>query len=233
MRKTLLLLITVASLSAGATEPSATTKPATARAAGAATQPALTLAESDRLYARRAEEAAQQFQEAMHAARRERLRQLRAIQDKMMAAKDLAAANRIQELIAVTEAEFQAAAQGRRQESLTLRIAGKIDGKALLIVRQDQARWHQQQYGFPTGLTLNASRWDPSRSETLDNTGPTTYLPTQVNFRRATLVKKTGRNLVEVVSGEDELRIAFDDTDPGAGNYELLIEFPPAGAAMP
>ena len=219
----------------------AQTKPATTRPTAAiastapATQPALTLAESDRMLARKIEEAAQHYEQAIQSARNQRLRQLRQLQEKAMSARDLDQAMRIKGLIAATEAEMQsaAAAAGDKAPRRTpsLRIVGNIDGKNLLVIRQDRARWMQQQYGYPGGVMLNGVHWDPSKSDTLDNAGPTMFLPGKVNLRNAALVKKTGRNMVEVVADNDEVRIAFDDTDPGAGRYDLLIEFAPAAAS--
>ena len=80
-------------------------------------------------------------------------------------------------------------------------------------------------------MTLNGVAWDPSKSDALRNSGESIFLPRKVNFRTAAMVKKTGRNLVEVQADQDELRILFDDLDPGAGKYDLLIEFAEAAGS--
>jgi hypothetical protein len=239
MSITLLLLIGLASASAGVSSPQArpdstATSGTTRPAATAKSSSDLTLAESDRLYAHRTEEAAQQYAQAVRAAQKQRLRQLRTLKDHALTAKDLDAAIHIQDLITSTEAQLKAAPPGHRKP-ITLHVTGKIDGKGVLVIRQDRAAWQQQQYGYPEGLTINGVRWEPGQVSTLDNRGATTYLPGKVNFRTAALVKKSGRSPVEVLAGADELHIAVDDADPGAGRYDLVIELAPAApdAAAP
>jgi hypothetical protein len=99
-----------------------------------------------------------------------------------------------------------------------------IDGRNVLIVRRDGAEWKQQEYGYPSGLTINGVRWDPSKDYRLRNSGATEFLAAPVNFRSAALVHKSGRDLVEVQALDDAVQISFNDVQMGAGKYDLLIE---------
>ena len=211
---------------------SITTRPA-ATTRSASTQPALTLPEIERLYKHRTDQATHQFEQATQAAQRERLQQLRLIQEKALAAKDLELAIRVRDLLAAAQADLQTAEDHALHKPISLRIIGNIDGKNTLVIRQDRARWQQQQYGWPTALTLNGISWDLSKADVLPNSGDTVFLPRKANFRTAAMVKKTGRNLVEVQSDQDELRILFDDLDPGAGKYDLTIELAESDRASP
>jgi biopolymer transport protein ExbD len=218
-----IVMTTAPSFNAGAGP--ATRPPATVAATTKPT-PVLTLAESDHLYARRTREASEQYNHAVQTALQERVQQLRALLDRAIAARHLDDANQIQAEITSAEAELQAK---RRHTPLTLHITGTIDGRCVLIVGPHRAVWQQLQYSPPTDLTINGVRWDPSRSTTLENEGRTTYLPVKADLRSASLVKKAGRNLVEVVAGAEEVRVAFDDTEMGAGKYDLTIELNAAG----
>jgi len=97
-------------------------------------------------------------------------------------------------------------------------------------VQRDRARWEQHEFGWPSDVTINGVKWDPAKSPNLRNAGSTAFLTVAPHFRTAALVDKRGRNLVEVQADANEARIYFNDTDHGAGRYELVIEFAPAAA---
>jgi len=225
---------------AAATGPAAATTQASGgrgAAAGAAS-----VAQIDRAYAREKDRAAREYERAVRAASDERVRQLRAALDRAMAAKDLDEAVRDRDALAAAEAAAKsiappgdrasAAAAAAPAKKVVLHIMGKIDGRNVLVVRRDAAEWKQQEFGYPESLSINGVRWDPSKNELLHNSGATEFLPAgPVNFRSAALVQKRGRDLVEVEALDDAVQISFNDIQPGAANYDLLIELTPAAAA--
>jgi hypothetical protein len=202
--------------------------------APATTQTAVrSVGEVDRIYKKTVDDAKLQYQRALAAARQGRIRELEALQDKAMGAKDVKRLLEIHESIAAAKAEAQSdlpeadQTTERAHSPIVLRIVGKIDGHDMLIIRQDGAMWHQMEFGPPENLALNGVAWNVSRSDSLRNSGSSKFLPAPVNFRTGALVKKSGRNLVEAQADDDELRIFFNDTDPGAGHYDLTFEFQP------
>ena len=92
------------------------------------------------------------------------------------------------------------------------------------MIRPDSLEWHVG-LARPADVVVNGVTWDiTDRVTRLKNRGVTRVLPPGIYFGRARLTKR-GRGNVELTPYADRLVLQFRDTAPGAGEYQVQIDF--------
>lgn len=107
----------------------------------------------------------------------------------------------------------------------TLKIAAQIDGSDVLKITRHEATWTHQAWAYPDAVRLNHIRWDVRQTNTLMNAGTNTFLPSDVDFSTAKIVRRQGRDLATMWADADAMWVSFADNPNGADAYELEISF--------
>lgn len=108
---------------------------------------------------------------------------------------------------------------------VTLRVKAAIDGSDELLIRRDSATWHHKTWGGPTNVEINGIKWNPTATPILENTGRTAFLPS-VDFSKAIVKARSGRDTVACETSPDGIKIFFADADNGGDTYEITVEIP-------
>jgi len=109
----------------------------------------------------------------------------------------------------------------------TLIIAAQIDGSDVLKITRREATWTHQAWAYPDAVRLNNIPWDVRQTNTLMNAGTNTFLPSDVDFSTAKIVRRQGRDLATLWADADAMWVTFADNPNGADAYELEISFGP------
>lgn len=107
----------------------------------------------------------------------------------------------------------------------TLRIAAAIDGSDTLKITTREATWQHRAYQFPSNVNLNRIPWDVRQTNTLANTEPNAFLPTNVDLSTARITQRNGRDVATMWAAPEALWIQFADNPNGTDTYELEIAF--------
>ena len=107
----------------------------------------------------------------------------------------------------------------------TLKIEAVIDGSDVLKITGEAATWTHRAWDVPGPVKLNGIVWDVRQTNTLSNTGTNRFLPEDVDFSTAKIVKRQGRDVAAVWADHDALWVNFADNPNGADIYELQILF--------
>lgn len=110
-----------------------------------------------------------------------------------------------------------------------LRFQGSIDGSDELTITARSAMWKHKHWGWPGIVSLNGVTWKPEAATKMNNDGPTAFLDPQVDFLSAKIVVKGGRDTVAIENYEDGIILYFADNPPGAGRYDVTVEFDKKG----
>jgi hypothetical protein len=113
----------------------------------------------------------------------------------------------------------------RHSPSAMLKIAAQIDGSDLLKITAREATWQHQAWSPPGVVRLNAVTWELGRTNVLANVGTNSFLPPEVDFSTAKIVRRQGRDLVTMWADADAVWVSFADNPNGADDYELEISF--------
>lgn len=112
-----------------------------------------------------------------------------------------------------------------RQEAVRLKIAAQIDGSDSVRITQQQATWEHRMWGFPQNVLLNGVPWDVSRTNILENNGSNAFLLSDVDFSKARIISRKGRDVATMWSDDKSMLISFADNPNGSDEYELEIGF--------
>ena len=108
----------------------------------------------------------------------------------------------------------------------TLTFEGPIDGSDRIVVTPAGARWENLHWGTVRGVvTLNGVPWEPRIEPVLKNDGATRFLPPGVDFSKARLVSRSGRDFAGMEAGPDGLVLRFVDSPNGPAPYRVVVEF--------
>jgi hypothetical protein len=106
-----------------------------------------------------------------------------------------------------------------------LEVASEIAGSDELHINAQGARWVHHEWDWPAEVRLNEIKWIPKESHTLKNEGTTRFLGGPVDFSKARLARKEGRDTAVLEHVEGGLIIYFADSLLGPSHYELTITF--------
>jgi hypothetical protein len=106
-----------------------------------------------------------------------------------------------------------------------LKIAARIDGSDCIKITADKAVLEHKTFGFPVNLTVNGIPWNARQSSTLQNDGPTRFLPGGIDFSTARIISRKGRDLATAWGTKDTLWVRFADNPNGSDDYEIEIAF--------
>jgi len=105
-----------------------------------------------------------------------------------------------------------------------LTFSGRIDGSEKIVIDADAARWENVHWGTSnTTVHLGGVAWSPRKHRVLPNRGSTAYLPVDVDFSTARLVKTQGRDTVALIAGPTSVTLRIADGPNGTDQYELSI----------
>jgi hypothetical protein len=114
----------------------------------------------------------------------------------------------------------------RKPHPLDLRIVAVIDGSDELRLTAAETRWAHGSWEHPTQVKLNALEWNPKATPLMKNVGIARLLGRPVEDLSKVRMKKIhGRGRVELRSGKDFVTVVFDDPEPGADVYEVILTF--------
>jgi hypothetical protein len=109
-----------------------------------------------------------------------------------------------------------------------LTFSGRIDGSERIVVGAEAARWENVHWGTSrTTVHLGGVAWSPREQPVLPNAGDTTYLPVDVDFSTARLVKTAGRDVVALHAGPTSVTVQVADGPNGTDLYEFSLLFEP------
>jgi hypothetical protein len=114
--------------------------------------------------------------------------------------------------------------QGQGSKRIVVEIAATIDGSDELTLSADGAEWTHKNYGWPADILINNVKWDP-RDGDLPSTGPLEFLK-KVDFSKARVLDRQGRDTVAMEAADDHVTIYFDDAPIGADHYRIRIALP-------
>jgi hypothetical protein len=106
-----------------------------------------------------------------------------------------------------------------------LKITAQIDGSDLLKITAKEATWTHRAWGYPSAVKLNDITWNVCQTNILMNTETNRFLPSDVDFSTAKIVKRQGRDLVTMWADPDAVWINLADNPNGADAYELDLSF--------
>ena len=102
---------------------------------------------------------------------------------------------------------------------------GQVDGSDRIRISRSGALWDHVNWGWPDGVTVNGSQWNPADKNYLTTARQIAFLPAGYSLTDATLEVITGRDVVALEKMEDGLLVCLDDTPAGPGPYEFGIHF--------
>jgi hypothetical protein len=109
---------------------------------------------------------------------------------------------------------------------LDLRIVAVIDGSDELRITSTETRWTHVSWDHPTQVRMNGMEWNPKDAPVRYDVGIPQLLGKQVeDLSKVRMKKIRGRGRVELRSGKDFVTVVFDDPDPGADTYEVILTF--------
>ena len=117
------------------------------------------------------------------------------------------------------------AVRARATTVATLKIAAQIDGSDRLKLTAHAAVWTHQAWSPPARVKLNDVSWDVRQTNVLTNVGTNAYLPTDVDFSTAKIIRRQGRDLVTLWAERDAIWVSFADNPNGADDSEVEISF--------
>jgi hypothetical protein len=114
----------------------------------------------------------------------------------------------------------------RKPYPLDLRIVVAIDGKDELFITSSESRWAHREQGPPGPVKMNGVEWNATDKPTWKNGRISELLGREVEDMSAVSMKKIrGRGPVVLRRGKDSVTVVFDDPDPGADTYEVILTF--------
>ncbi len=108
-------------------------------------------------------------------------------------------------------------------QTTTLSVHATIDGTDELRLSGAGAHWRHFAWNWPSQVTFNGVPMDP-HAPRLNSVG-SGLLPRGTLLDTAVVRKKSGRGTIDAYLAEHVLVVQFDDPQPGAGDYNLEIEF--------
>jgi len=121
-------------------------------------------------------------------------------------------------------AQTLARSKSASSNDLELRISAEIDGMDEIWFARDQGKWIHTEYSPPVNVTANGRPWDVAKHPTL--TLQPALLPEVMDLQRASLTKLHGRGIVNLEYRPGLLCLDFEDYDPGADLYEVVVQVP-------
>jgi hypothetical protein len=109
--------------------------------------------------------------------------------------------------------------------AVILHVRAAIDGSDELLINHESATWRHKTWTMPTVVEINGIKWNPATAPVLRNSGNTVFLAS-VDFSKAIVKSRAGRDTVACEISPDGLRIVFADADNGGDTYDMTIEFP-------
>lgn len=113
---------------------------------------------------------------------------------------------------------------GQDSKRVIVEVTATIDGSDELTLSADGAEWTHKNYGWPADIVINKAKWDP-RDGDLPSTGTLEFLK-KVDFSRARVLEREGRDTVAMEPADDHITIYFDDAPIGADHYRIRIALP-------
>jgi len=101
-----------------------------------------------------------------------------------------------------------------------LDVVATIDGSDCLTIDSTGAHWRQMVGGPPSDITLNGKPMDPGAKLALSDVGLA-----GVDLTSASVISRTGRDIVAMEKTGQGLDIYFADTPGGSDRYEINIQF--------
>lgn len=118
----------------------------------------------------------------------------------------------------------QAPPAAPEEPPVRLTFSGRIDGSEKIVIGAEAARWENLHWGTSrTTVHLGGVAWTPSENPVLSNRGPTAYLPVDVDFTTARLVKTHGRDVVALITGPTSVTVRIADGPNGTDLYEFSV----------
>lgn len=119
-------------------------------------------------------------------------------------------------------------------EPFELRIAVRVEGTGELRIYSNRAGWCGLSRKLPEIIRLNDILWDLKTSRRfkdnpaywIDNAGATQYMPASGVLVKTRMIAKRGRGKVVLRGYGDHAYLRFDDPQPGAGDYEVVLSIP-------
>ena len=106
-----------------------------------------------------------------------------------------------------------------------LEVAAEIAGSGELHINAQGARWIHHECEWPAEVRLGKIKWTPKESLTLKNEGTTQFLERPVDFSKAKLTRREGRDTAVLEHVDGGLIIYFADSLFSPSTYELTISF--------
>lgn len=106
-----------------------------------------------------------------------------------------------------------------------IEIKARIDGHEKVYLHPDRMEWEHLQWSWPAGVTVNGTKWNPQKSRTFDLEPGIRWAMRFVDFHQAQFYRIKGRGKVVLFKADDHLVAVFQDPEPGADDYEILIFF--------
>lgn len=103
-------------------------------------------------------------------------------------------------------------------------VVATIDGSDQVVLSADGIRWSHKHWGWPKGVQLNGHDWDPKRDPRLSS--DEYPLLRSMDFSKAKVLFRSGRDTVAVEREDDRLTIYFADSPGGAAVYEIRLLIP-------
>ncbi len=130
--------------------------------------------------------------------------------------------------------ESLAESQGENWDRHELRIGLRVAGKGELRIHAHKASWITHKGKMPTSIQLNDVTWQLRESKRIkgrpvcyiDNVGANQYLPPSSVLVRAHAVTIRGRGKVAIRRLGDHVYLRFEDLQPGAGDYLVVLSVP-------
>lgn len=124
-------------------------------------------------------------------------------------------------------ADTQPAAPAAAEEAhrpFILTVTATIDGSDELVLSANGAVWTHKYWDWPTDVTLNEVSWDPQAQPKL--TSDDLKFLKRVDFSKAKVLARRGRDTVALEQAGDHVTIFFADSPNDGGEYQIKIELP-------
>jgi hypothetical protein len=109
-----------------------------------------------------------------------------------------------------------------------LRIVAVIDGSDEVRFTSTEAQWNHVSFGPPNGVKINGIAWNPHDTPVMKTMGVSQLLGKDVeDLSKVRMRKLFGRGRAELRAGKDSVTVVFDDPEPGAAPYEVVLTFEP------
>jgi hypothetical protein len=106
------------------------------------------------------------------------------------------------------------------EKTIFLDISADIDGSDVMTISPDGARWRHRTARWAANVKVNGKAWDVQDQPLLAELGLN-----DADLGSAEVVQRSGRGLILMEKGANEITIFFSDGMPGAGPYRVQLRF--------